>query len=117
MTYLPPHSGAYTKKNDNRKDGGMVEGLFTAMKLVSKISAVKLPEKMEIDGRIVIEKAEFNAIANLIDVIDSFKISMKLKINCMINGFQIDEFDSNISHTLSKDQFEQFLEKLSHDRN
>ena len=83
------------------------------MKLVAKIQKVSMPENMLVDGMIDIDNVEFILNQSTQDITTGFKIELNITITTDVNGFKIEPFQRKISHTLSQQQFNEFMEHLN----
>lgn len=82
------------------------------MKLIAKIQKIPIPENMLVDGLIDINSVKLITNQSTQDVITGFKIELNITVSTDINGFKIEPFQSKISHTLSQQQFNSFMDHL-----
>lgn len=79
------------------------------MKLVA---STIIPENMSIDGSIEIKSASFHVIQTSQGLAEGFKIELKLSIDAKVDGFQIEQYNSKVTHTLSDEEFVGFMKHL-----
>lgn len=79
-----------------------------------------MPEGLEIDGKIIVENAEFSTIESGrsfnksgFNKIDGFKIKLKLKIECEIGGFKMADWETILQKTFSDETLNSFLNHIN----
>lgn len=82
------------------------------MKLIAKIQKILIPDNMFVDGIIDINSVKLITNQSTQDVTTGFKIELSVTVSTDVNGFKIEPFQSKISHTLSQQQFNQFMDHL-----
>lgn len=77
------------------------------------IAHTNIPENMAIDGNITINSASFHVIQTSQGIAEGFRLELNLSIDAEVDGFKLDKFCPKITHTLSNEEFVNFMEHLS----